>query len=563
MRIRREGVIFRTYRHIQRYRQILGVLFRHGFGDLINRLELGHSVELGVRTMSGKSLRMDRKGRAERLRMVMEELGPTFTKMGQILSTRPDLVPADLVAELSKLQDEVPPFPFGDVREIVQAELGMPLDAVFECMEEAPFAAASIGQVHRARLPAGREVAVKIQRPGIRETVEVDLEILRDLAGLAERRIPELKLYRPVRIVDEFARIIKREMDYTVEAGNMERFARQFQDNHRVRVPAVHRAFSTERVLTMEFVSGIKISEILKLDQAGLDRKAIAERGADLVLEQVFKHGFFHADPHPGNIVVLPENIVCYLDFGMMGYVDRRSREDFADLVYGYVQKSEEKTVAALLKIVETEQEPDLGELERDIRDFMEIHLYRPLKEIRLAGLLQDFMGILSKHRLILPENMYLMIKTLSQMESLGMMMDPDFDMTEKAAPFIRRIKAERYRPGRIISGLIDSGEEWLDHVRSVPAEVRALLSQVRLGKAQIGFEHRGLESLIFEMDRSSNRIAFALIISSLIIGSSLIIATDIGPYLFGFPIIGLAGFTVAGIFGIWLVIAIFRSGKL
>ncbi|MDD5532007.1 MAG: AarF/UbiB family protein, partial [Syntrophales bacterium] len=461
MRIRREGVIFRTYRHIQRYRQILGVLFRHGFGDLINRLELGHSVDLGVRTMSGKSLRMDRKGRAERLRMVMEELGPTFTKMGQILSTRPDLVPADLVAELSKLQDEVPPFPFGDVREIVQAELGMPLDAVFECMEEAPFAAASIGQVHRARLPAGREVAVKIQRPGIRETVEVDLEILRDLAGLAERRIPELKLYRPVRIVDEFARIIKREMDYTVEAGNMERFARQFQDNHRVRVPAVHRAFSTERVLTMEFVSGIKISEILKLDQAGLDRKAIAERGADLVLEQVFKHGFFHADPHPGNIVVLPENIVCYLDFGMMGYVDRRSREDFADLVYGYVQKSEEKTVAALLKIVETEQEPDLGELERDIRDFMEIHLYRPLKEIRLAGLLQDFMGILSKHRLILPENMYLMIKTLSQMESLGMMMDPDFDMTEKAAPFIRRIKAERYRPGRIISGLVDSGEEW------------------------------------------------------------------------------------------------------
>ncbi|MDD5232116.1 MAG: AarF/UbiB family protein [Syntrophales bacterium] len=563
MRIRREGVIFRTYRHIQRYRQILGVLFRHGFGDLINRLELGHSVDLGVRTMSGKSLRMDRKGRAERLRMVMEELGPTFTKMGQILSTRPDLVPADLVAELSKLQDEVPPFPFGDVREIVQAELGMPLDAVFECMEEAPFAAASIGQVHRARLPAGREVAVKIQRPGIRETVEVDLEILRDLAGLAERRIPELKLYRPVRIVDEFARIIKREMDYTVEAGNMERFARQFQDNHRVRVPAVHRAFSTERVLTMEFVSGIKISEILKLDQAGLDRKAIAERGADLVLEQVFKHGFFHADPHPGNIVVLPENIVCYLDFGMMGYVDRRSREDFADLVYGYVQKSEEKTVAALLKIVETEQEPDLGELERDIRDFMEIHLYRPLKEIRLAGLLQDFMGILSKHRLILPENMYLMIKTLSQMESLGMMMDPDFDMTEKAAPFIRRIKAERYRPGRIISGLVDSGEEWLDHVRSVPAEVRAVLSQVRLGKAQIGFEHRGLESLIFEMDRSSNRIAFALIISSLIIGSSLIIATDIGPYLFGFPIIGLAGFTVAGIFGIWLVIAIFRSGKL
>ncbi|MDD2672397.1 MAG: AarF/UbiB family protein [Syntrophales bacterium] len=563
MRIRREGVIFRTYRHIQRYRQILGVLFRHGFGDLINRLELGHSVDLGVRTMSGKSLRMDRKGRAERLRMVMEELGPTFTKMGQILSTRPDLVPADLVAELSKLQDEVPPFPFGDVREIVQAELGMPLDAVFECMEEAPFAAASIGQVHRARLPAGREVAVKIQRPGIRETVEVDLEILRDLAGLAERRIPELKLYRPVRIVDEFARIIKREMDYTVEAGNMERFARQFQDNHRVRVPAVHRAFSTERVLTMEFVSGIKISEILKLDQAGLDRKAIAERGADLVLEQVFKHGFFHADPHPGNIVVLPENIVCYLDFGMMGYVDRRSREDFADLVYGYVQKSEEKTVAALLKIVETEQEPDLGELERDIRDFMEIHLYRPLKEIRLAGLLQDFMGILSKHRLILPENMYLMIKTLSQMESLGMMMDPDFDMTEKAAPFIRRIKAERYRPGRIISGLVDSGEEWLDHVRSVPAEVRAVLSQVRLGKAQIGFEHRGLVSLIFEMDRSSNRIAFALIISSLIIGSSLIIATDIGPYLFGFPIIGLAGFTVAGIFGIWLVIAIFRSGKL
>jgi len=563
MRIRREGVISRTYRHIQRYRQILGVFFRHGFGDLINRLDLGHSVELGIRTLSGKGLRMEKMSRSERLRMAVEELGPTFTKMGQILSTRPDLFPADIVLEFSKLQDRVPPFPFREVREIVEAELGSPLDAVFGSMEEAPFAAASIGQVHRAILLSGREVAVKVQRPGIREMVDVDLEILRDLAGLAERHIPELRLYRPARIIDEFARIIKREMDYTVEAGNMERFARQFRENFRVYVPAVYRTFSTDRVLTMECVNGIKISEIAMLDGAGLDRKTIAERGAELVLEQVFKHGFFHADPHPGNIVILPDNVICYLDFGMMGFVDRRSREDFADLVYGYVQKNEAKTVAALLKIVETEEEPDIGELERDIRDFMEIHLYKPLKEIRLGSLLQDFLGVLSKHRLILPEDIYLMIKTLSETESLGTMMDPDFDMTEKMAPFIRRIKAERYRPGRIISGLIDSGEEWLDHVRMVPSEARAVLNQVRLGKARIGFEHRGLENLIFEMDRSSNRIAFALIISSLIIGSSLVIATDIGPYLFGLPIIGLAGFTVAGIFGIWLVIAIFRSGRL
>lgn len=561
MQLSRLARLSRTYRHVDRYRQILSVMFKYGFGDVINRLHVGPYIEMGLRF--GRSEGLEKLTRAERMRMALEELGPTFVKMGQILSTRPDLIPIELIEELSKLQDNVPPFAFEQVKDIIEEELGCPLYERFGSFDEGPLAAASIGQVHRARLRRGEEVAVKVQRPGIRPVIETDIEILAHIAGLMEKHVEEMTIYRPTRIVEEFARTIEREMDYTIEASNQERFARQFAGQAHVHIPKIHREALTNRVLTMEYIDGIKASELEKLDQSGMDRKVIASRGAGLILEQIFKQGFFHADPHPGNIFVMKDNTICYLDFGIMGSVDRHARERFVDMIYSYVARDETGIATALLRLTEWEQEPDRQALERDIRGIMDLHLYKPLKELRIKDLLGKTLELIARHRLVFPPDIFLMIKGLTAAEGLGLMLDPDFDMAATAEPFVAEIKAERLKAGRVISDVREYGWGLLELVKELPAELHDIVRQVRQGKMKIGFEHRGLEQFIFEMDRSSNRIAFALVISSIVIGSSLIITANIGPRLLGFAVLGLAGYLVAGVLGIWLLISILRSGRL
>ncbi|MBW1931370.1 MAG: AarF/ABC1/UbiB kinase family protein, partial [Deltaproteobacteria bacterium] len=300
MHIRKIGIIGKTYRHIQRYRQILTVLFKYGFGDLVHTLKIEQYLEIGLQMISRKRReKIETLSRAERVRMAMEELGPTFVKMGQILSTRPDLLPVEFIQELGKLQDHVPPFEYAQAKDIIERELGVPLGQLFKDFEETPLASASIGQVHRARLVDGDEVVVKVQRPGIRKTIEVDLEIMLHLATLMEKHLEGWDIQRPPRIVEEFARTLEKELDYTIEAAHTERFAMQFIGDTTVYVPKIYREATTSRVLTMEYVSGIKASEIARLDEAGYDRREIARRGFDLIMKQIFVHGFFHADPHP------------------------------------------------------------------------------------------------------------------------------------------------------------------------------------------------------------------------------------------------------------------------
>ncbi len=558
------GLAARRYRHFKRYRRILAVLLKYGFGELVYRITALQYAELGLQIFSRRRIEsLEMLSRAERIRLALEELGPTFVKMGQILSTRPDLIPVEFIGELSKLQDSVPPFPFAQAKKIVETELKQPLEAVFLSFAEEPLAAASIGQVHRAKLYTGEDVVVKVQRPGVRRLIEIDLALLLYLAQLAEKHVEEMKHYRPTGIVREFARSIAREMDYTVEAAHQERFARQFLGNPTIYVPRIFREVSTGRVLTMEYVDGIKVSETARLDEAGFDRKRIAARGADLLLEQVFKFGFFHADPHPGNIFILRDHVICYLDFGMMGSVDRRAKEDFVGLAEGYVGRDAAKTVDSLLRLTEWEIEPDRRALEKDVAEYTELHLYKPLKEWRIRDLIQGMMEIVAKHELRIPPDVYLMIKAFSEVEGLGLMLDRDFDLLDRARPFIRRVKLERLSPERLYEEIAGSGSELAGFIRETPGLLRDIFNQVKQGKTRIGFEHRGLERFISEMDRSSNRIAFSLIVSSLIIGSSLIMTTEIGPLLFGFPMLGIVGYCIAGIFGIWLVVSIFRSGKL
>ena len=564
MYIRKIGIIGKTYRHIQRYRQILTVLFKYGFGDLVHTLKIEQYLEIGLQMISRKRReKIETLSRAERVRMAMEELGPTFIKMGQILSTRPDLLPVEFIQELGKLQDHVPPFEYAQVKDIIERELGVPLGQLFKDFEETPLASASIGQVHRARLVDGDEVVVKAQRPGIRKTIEVDLEIMLHLATLMERHLKAMEIHRPTRIVEEFARTLEKELDYTIEAAHTERFAMQFIGDTTVYVPKIYREATTSRVLTMEYVSGIKASEIARLDEAGLDRREIARRGFDLIMKQVFVHGFFHADPHPGNIFILPGNVICYLDFGMMGRIGRKSREHFADLIMNIVRRDEVKVTDALVRLTISDEEPNHNALERDVAEFIDQHFYRPLKELDLGKLLHQLLEMAARHRLTVPPDLFLMIKALSTAEGVGRVLDPDFDATERAAPFVRRIQLQRLHPKRVAEDIYDSGSDFLHLIKEIPGELREILRQARQGRVKIEFEHRGLENMLSTHDRISNRLAFAIVLASLIIGSSLIVLSGIPPKWHGIPVIGLAGFIIAGVMGLWLLFSIIRRGSM
>ncbi len=562
--IRKIGVIGRTYRHLNRYRQILTILFKFGFGDLLEMLKIDQYIEVGLQMISKKrEIRIERLTKPQGLRMAFEELGPTYIKLGQILSTRPDLIPMEFIQELSRLQDHVPAFSFDQVRKVINSEFGHSDEDVFDSLEETPLASASIGQVHRAVLKDGEAVAVKFQRPGIRKIIEVDLEIMLHLATLAERHIEELAIHRPVKIVEEFARTLEKEIDYKTEATNMERAASHFLDDPNVYIPKVYREATTSRILTTEFIDGIKISNIEKLEEAGLDRKLITARGADLVLKQVFDHCFFHADPHPGNIFVLPENVICLLDFGMAGIVDRQTRDDFVDLVESIVNQNEVRATQVLLKLTYREEEPDRRLLEREVADFMGRHLYKPLKDIELGKLLNQLLELATSFRLRIPADIFLMMKALGTVEGVGRILDPEFDMIARATPFITQVKLDRFKPERIADDAYDLGSQLVQFLRQFPNQLLDLANLIRQEKLRLQIEHRGLENMLATHDRISNRISFSILIAALIIGSALIVISETPPLIYGISLIGILLFSAAAIMGIWLLVAILKKGKL
>lgn len=562
--IRKLGAIGRTYRHLNRYQRILRVLFKYGFNDLVDRLHIDQYLESGLQMINRKPReQIARLSRPERLRLVFEELGPTFIKLGQLLSTRPDLIPAEYLDELARLQDEVPPFSLAEVHAIFREELGRSPDEVFHYFDAEPLAAASIGQVHRARLDSGAEVVVKVQRPDIENVIAVDLEILAHLAGLMEQYLEEVQGHRPTAIVQEFARSLSREIDFAVELANVQRFARQFKNNTAIHVPLVYPELSTQRVLVMEYVLGIKASMAGQLREQGYDLPLIAERGATLVMEQIFVHGFFHADPHPGNLFILPDNVVCFIDFGQMGRLSRKDREDFTDLVLDLVAGDERTVVEGVLKVTVQLGEVDRESLGRDLGGLVDLYLYRPLGELEAGRILQDLLDLVTRHKLTFKPAFYQMMKALSTVEGVGLMLDPKLELIRLARPFMRRIRLERMRPARLAEEIARTGSGYLQLLRELPEELRTILRQLRGGRMRLEFEHRGLQALGAALDRVSNRIAFAIVLAALIVGSSLIVLSDIPPHWHDIPVIGLLGFLVAGIMGFWLLLSIIRHGRM
>lgn len=549
---------------IRRYREITAVLIKHGFGDAVARLHLERYVALGRRLLfAGRPHQGEPLSRAQRVRLMLEELGPTFIKFGQALSTRADLLPADLIAELSRLQDEVPPMRPGQAEATLKAALGQQGAGLFQRFDPTPLAAASIAQVHRATLQTGHEVAVKIRRPGIADLIESDLTILAHLAQLAERYLPDADLYNPTGLVIQFARAIRPEQDLAREGRMIERFARNFATDQTVYFPRVYWQFTTPAVLTLEYVPGLKLSELDRAADRNLDVRTIARRGADAVLKQVLVDGLFHADPHPGNILILPGNIICLLDFGIVGRLDRRLRESAAALLQAIVRHDTERMTDLVLAIAEPQREINRAELRQDLDDMLDAYGDVPLGDLSFGDVLHHAIEAMARHRLKFPADLMLLVKSLVTIEGVGRTLDPSFKMLQHAAPVVERICAEHLGLAAVASRAVDAGREAAAALRSLPVDLADIVRKARGDRLQIQFVHRNLEHFVQEMDRSSNRLSFAVVIAALIVGSSLIVRAGFGPTALGYPALGIAGFLVAAFLGIGLAIGILRSGRL
>ncbi|MCM2264893.1 MAG: AarF/ABC1/UbiB kinase family protein [Desulfuromonadales bacterium] len=554
----------RNLRTIRRYRAILGVLIKYGFGHFVEQLNLDFYLEVGKRIVTRRTERdLQRLSQPQRLRMAMEELGPTFIKLGQLLSTRPDVLPRSYTDEFRKLQDEVPAHPVEEITRQIQRQLGRSIEEICSEFIAEPLAAASIAQVHRGRLHSGEEVVFKVQRPGIARTVETDIDIMMGLAHLIEQHVPAVAIYDPVGLVKEFRRTIRREMDFNREGHTIERFATNFTGDPTIYVPKVYWEYSGETVLTLEFIDGIKITEFGELTARGFDLKELARRGATSFLKQVLDHGVFHGDPHPGNIFVLPDHVLCLLDYGIVGRLSPELKQQLIELLEALLQRDVERIIAQLLYSGELTDDADLKSLRRDLHEFIEDYYDILLQDLRVGRLLTDFIEILTHHRIRFPADFMLLAKSLIAMEGLGRQLDPEFNMIDYMRPYIEQLVRERLNPGSISREVFRIAQAYSSLIKNLPRDIKEFLNRLNRNQFKIDLEHRGLDKLVTDLDRSSNRISFAVVIGALIVGSSLIMQTDKGPLMFGFPVLGFLGYSVAGFLGLWLAIGILRSGRL
>jgi ubiquinone biosynthesis protein len=549
------------YRNVRRGTEIVSILSKYGLADWLSSLNIEYFKDQ-LKNPAGEALA--RLTRETRIRLALTELGPTFIKLGQLMSTRPDVVGVALADELKQLQTDVPADPPATARSIVEAELGEPIEEIFSQFSDEPIASASIGQVHRARLRTGQYVVVKVQHEGIEPKVNEDLEVLAALAQLAER-IPEFAPYRPTGTVAEMARTVRRELDFGREERNLHQFATLFKDNPTLRIPQPFTEYCTPRVLTMDYLDGKKLSQVEQLRAAGYDVEQIARRGAEVYMEMIFTHGFFHADPHPGNILLLPGNVIGLLDFGMVGRLDERMREDIEELLMAIVNEDVGLLTAVIVQMGAAPPDLDERALARDLADFVGQFAGQPLDQFDLSGCLNDMIEIIRRHQIHLPPPVALLIKTLVTLEGTSKMLNPQFSVLEVLQPYHKKMIMRRLSPGRQWRKLRRVAYEVEQLIEVLPRLTIDLLEQIRTGKFDVHLEHRGLEP-------SVNRLVFGMITSALFLGSSLMLAQAVPPLLFPensflglyrISILGLSGLIVSVLLGLRLLWAIKQSGHL
>jgi ubiquinone biosynthesis protein len=553
MRIR---TIPQVYRNVNRWREILSILSKYGLAGWLSRLDFAFAKGL-IKNRQGQALADT--GRETRIRLALEELGPTFIKLGQIMSTRPDIVGAELAEELEKLQTKVPPDPPSAVSELVEEELGRPLAEVFAEFSETPVASASIGQVHRARLTSGELVAVKVQRRDISRRVRVDLDILQGLAQLAER-IPELACYRPCASVAEFQRALRRELDFDRERRHMEEFRRSFAGNELVKIPRPFGAFSTDRVLVMEWLEGVPLSSPEDIAHCGIDLCAVARHGAEMYLEMIFRHGFYHADPHPGNLLLLENEGVGLLDYGMVGRIDESMREDIEELLLAIVDQDSQQLGAVVMRVGATPPGLDEAALGVDLADFVAHYAHQSAEHFELAAALREMFDLMRRHHIVLPAAMTMLLKVLVMLEGTGRRLAPAFSLMELLRPYRKKMLARRISPSRQFRKARRIAYELEQLAEVFPRRMRDILQQVQTGRFDVHLDHRGLEP-------SVNRLVLGMLTSALFLGSVLLVTNKVWPLQFwpleGLSAPGLLGVSLSAALGLRLLRAINKSGHL
>lgn len=504
---------WRKHFHLNRSRQIAGVLLAHGWGFLRNNEQPIANARLPVAAHA----------RPLHLRLALEELGTTFIKLGQILSTRADLLPPEYLVELTKLQDSAPPVAFEEIHEVLITELGRPIETVFAQFDPVPLAAASIGQAYAATLWDGTAVVVKVRRPGVVEQVNEDLEILKELAATASRHWSFADRYDLTGLVEEFSQTLRSELDYIREGHNAERFAANFATDTHVHVPRVFWEATTSRVLTLERICGVKINDLERLDEQGTDRRWLAQYATSTVLKMVCEDGFFHADPHPGNFFIEPDGSIGLIDFGMVGVLDEHTQEHLADLLISINRQDADHLVDVFLDLGVTRKRIDRASVRREIDRLLSTYWGLPLGELKVTALLNDVYSIMRRHNMHLPSNLALLLKTVIMIEGLGVNLDPDFRLTDTLAPYTQRLVLRQYSPFRWVRSF---GRASLDFAKlgvEMPQHLRRIVSAAENGNLQIGMRPEGFDPIIDRVEKIANRIVLGVIAAAFINGLAVL----------------------------------------
>jgi ubiquinone biosynthesis protein len=544
-------------RDLGRMHEITSILIRYGMGDVMRQLGIVSVLERAGRIMHWKeSSEILQLEAPVRVRRALEELGPTFVKLGQVMATRVDVFPPNWIAEFEKLQSDVPPVPFEQLLPDLIAALGRHPDEIFQDLHTEAIAAASIAQVHLAKLPDGAEVVLKIRRPGIIAKIDADLRILAHLARLIELEIPESRRYQPTQIVVQFARSLRRELNLAAEARNIERFGANFADDETVVIPQVYWEWTSDVMNVQQRIVGIRGNNLAAAEEAGLDRKVLAGRGADAVLKMILVYGHFHADPHPGNVFYLPGNRIAMVDFGMTGLLTHERRNQIVDLLVALVQKDESGLLDVLLEWT-GDTVVNEGKLAADVVEFVFNYASMQLKDVKVGDLLSELTVLMREHSLVMPSDLTILFKAMITLEGLGRQLDPQFEMVPHLTPFVKHVLRERYSPAAVLKRGQHSVKDMLSIVTELPRDLARLLKEARRGRVKIALYLKRLDRFGQVLDRSVSRLTLGIMTASLVIGSSIVMTVSGGIKIFG-----LVGFLLAFINSIWLIFSIWRSGK-
>ncbi len=570
-------------RDLGRLHEIASVLIRYGFGDIVRRMGMANVLERAGRALLWKHAEeLAHLEPPARMRRVLEELGPTFIKLGQVAATRVDLFEPDWIAEFGKLQDSAPPLPYADIKQQLSEDLGAPPEEIFATFDPEPLAAASIAQVHLARLDDGSRVVVKVRRPGIRPIIEADLRWLTRLVEIVETENPELRNFHPQKILRQFELSLRRELDFATECRNAERISNNFagytdQDTEPpaggniaegapaaapvIVIPRVYWAWTGERVCVQEFIDGIPGRNLAAADRAGMNRKLLARRGAHAVLKLIVEDGFFHADPHPGNVFFLPGNRIAFIDFGMVGRLTEERRDQMIRLLLGLVQHEPDR-VADVLLDWSGESTVDEESMMLEIQSFVDQYHSVPLKQLSIGARLSDLAAILREQHIALPSDLALLIKAFITLEGMGRELDPDFDMAGEATPMLEKALRARFTPVALIKRSWRSAGEMLSLIADLPHDISRLLRAARRGRLEIHIDVTHLKHVGNQLDRAVNRLVVGIVVAAIIIGSSIVMTVAGGPTLLGLPTFGLIGFLGAAAGGVWLLLSIGKSNR-